>query len=108
MTIDKSVFDELVEGLLDIAGNTVSSIVLFGSVARGTAEEYSDIDIALITNQPLTVDADDRLTYYNVNMNHKHNKVFSIIDIPDSDYKNSTLPFYRNVCNEGVVLWESS
>ncbi len=106
MTIEKSVFDELVEGILDIAGNTVSSIVLFGSVARGTAEEYSDVDIALITNQPITVDADDRLAYYNVNMNLKHNKVFSIIDIPDSEYKNSTLPFYRNVCNEGVVLFK--
>ena len=108
MTIDKSIFDELVEGILDIAGNTVSSIVLFGSVARGTAEEYSDVDIALITNQPLTVDADDKLIDFIVDMNLKHNKVFSIIDIPDSDYKNSTLPFYRNVCKEGIVLWESS
>ena len=110
MIIEKSALDELVNGILKIIGTSVNSIVLYGSVARGTAEDDSDIDIALIISTPLSTEDDDKLTDLIVDMNLKYNKVFSVIDIPDSDFSkwNSTIPFYKNVVKEGVVLWKAA
>ena len=110
MGIEQSALDELVKGILDIIGKTLNSIVLYGSVARGTAEKDSDVDIALIISIPLSADEDDKLTDFIVDMNLKYNKVFSVIDISDSDYHKwcNTIPFYKNVVKEGVVLWKAA
>jgi len=37
---------ELVEGITNALGDVVISIILYGSVARGTDMENSDVDIA--------------------------------------------------------------
>ena len=46
----KVALQELVPGLLEIFEPSVSSIILYGSVARGTQTEDSDIDVAVIVN----------------------------------------------------------
>ena len=48
MSIDRSALDELVKGILEAIGGSVNAIILYGSVARGTAGEESDVDIARI------------------------------------------------------------
>lgn len=110
MSIEQSTLDELVKGILAIVGGYVNAIVLYGSVARGTAEHDSDVDVALIINRPFSYTDDDKLTDFIVDMNLKYGKVFSVIDIPDADYKKwqEIVPFYKNVVNEGVVLWKAA
>ena len=44
------VFEKLIPGLLNIFHDSVSSIILYGSVARGTQTSESDVDIAVIVN----------------------------------------------------------
>ena len=44
--MEKSVLNELVEGILSIMEDRIVRIVLYGSVARGTNTEESDIDVA--------------------------------------------------------------
>ena len=110
MSIEKSTLDELVKGILEAIGKTVNAIILYGSVARGTAGKESDVDVALIINEPLSAADDDKLTDFIVDMNLKYGKVFSVIDIPDTEYKHwqNVSPFYRNVMKEGVVLWKAA
>lgn len=48
--------NEFTEMVLDKFGDNVISIVLFGSVARGTAARYSDIDLLVISKKlPLKI-----------------------------------------------------
>lgn len=110
MLIDKLIFDELVNGILDIIPNGISAIILYGSVARGTAENDSDIDIAIMFNRPFTDKENDSLSDFIVEMDLKYDKVFSVIDVNNEDYKKwqNIIPFYRNVEKEGIILWKAA
>ena len=81
----------------------------YGSVARGTATEESDIDIMVLidgTAQELRA-FEDQLSDVSTDISIKYFKVFSIIDISYQEYMRwmNMLPFYRNVSQEGVVLY---
>ena len=83
--------------------------ILYGSVARGTATEESDIDIMVLvdgTAQELRT-FEDQLSDVSTDISIKYFKVFSIIDISYQEYMRwvNTSPFYRNVSKEGVILY---
>ena len=103
-------YEELVRGLLRILPDQTVQIVLYGSTARGTAEDDSDIDIALFVNGPLTAVQEDRLSDLIVDMNLKYDKIFSVIDIDQQSYLKwrKVSPFYQNVDREGIVLWKAA
>jgi hypothetical protein len=49
--MDKDIENKIVEGIKKHFGDKLVSIVLFGSQARGTANEYSDIDLLVIAKK---------------------------------------------------------
>ena len=100
---------ELEEKLQRVYGNKLKAVILYGSVARGTATEESDIDIMVLvdgTAQELRT-FEDQLSDVSTDISIKYFKVFSIIDISYQEYMRwmNTLPFYKNVSQEGVVLY---
>ena len=100
---------ELEEKLQRVYGNKLKAVILYGSVARGTATEESDIDIMVLvdgTAQELRT-FEDQLSDVSTDISIKYFKVFSIIDISYQEYMQwmNTLPFYKNVSQEGVVLY---
>ena len=103
-------YDELVRGLLRLLPEQTVQIVLYGSVARGTAEADSDIDIALFLNGPLSSRQQDALSVLIVDWNLKYDKVFSVVDIDQQTYLKwrHVTPFYQNVSKEGIVLWKAA
>lgn len=105
----RKIFDKLVDGLVKIYGESLQSIILYGSVARGTDTAESDIDIAVF----VTYDNEqmhDIMTDLNVNLELEYGKVISILLLDQREYKkwNDVSPFYRNVKNEGVTLWKAA
>ena len=108
--IDWAMLNEFVSGMIDVLGDAVEEIVLYGSVAKGTNTEESDIDIALLIKLPLNKELEEQLSDFVVDMNLKYDTVFSVIDIDYQNFKKweSTLPFYRNVKQEGIVLWKAA
>lgn len=108
--MEKSTLTELVNGLVSIMESRLESIILYGSVARGTNTEDSDIDIALMMYGKLDPDTEDKLSDFIVDMNLKYDKVFSVIDIDIRHFQKwiKVLPFYQNVEQEGVVLWKAA
>lgn len=108
--MEESVWSEFVKGILDIMADRLVSIILYGSVARGTNTEESDVDIALIMHGKLDFDTEDKLSDFIVDMNLKYDKVFSVIDIDIEHFRKwiNALPFYQNVEREGVVLWKAA
>ena len=100
---------ELEEKLQRVYGNKLKAVILYGSVARGTATEESDIDIMFLvdgTAQELRK-FEDQLSDVSTDISIKYFKVFSIIDISYQEYMRwvNTSPFYRNVSKEGVILY---
>ena len=108
--MEERVRSEFVDGILRILENRLEKIVLYGSVARGSDTEESDIDIALVMHGKLDSDTEDKLSDFEVDMNLKYNKVFSVIDIDADHFRTwlEVLPFYQSVEKEGIVLWKAA
>lgn len=108
--MDEKIMSELVKGILSIMEPRVVCIVLYGSVVRGTDTTESDVDVALIMKGNLDVDTEDKLSDLVVDMNLKYDKVFSVIDIDYEVFQKwkRITPFYRNVAQEGIVLWKAA
>jgi len=104
------VYEELVQGILKTVSSSVINIILYGSVARGSATDDSDVDIAILVTDELTFEQSDSLSDFIVDMNLKYDKVFSVIDISAEKFEKwkSVLPFYKNVETEGVSLWKAA
>lgn len=108
--MEKQILQELVDGILRTMPEQPIRIVLYGSVARGTQTEESDVDVALIMNGQLDNQTEDKLSDFIVDMNLKYEKVFSVIDIDIEQFQKweNVLPFYKNVKKEGIVLWKAA
>lgn len=103
---------ELVDMLQQVYSNKLKAVILYGSVARGTATNESDIDIMVLVdgnNQEIRL-FEDKLSDISTDLSIKYSKVLSIIDISYQEYIRweKVLPFYRNVSEEGVVLYTAS
>ena len=99
---------EVVHGLVTMFGGNVQEIILYGSVARNEAGEESDVDIAVILRKEFDEKARRRFTAWAAELDLKYDKVFSIVDIEQEKYSQwkTSLPFYRNISEEGIVLWK--
>lgn len=108
--MDKQMVDELVAGLLKIVDDQLVSVILYGSVARGTASSESDVDVALLIKGSLSSVTENELSDFIVDMNLKYDKVFSVIDIDIDNYEKwkAVAPFYKNVKQDGIVLWKAA
>lgn len=102
--------NELIEGLIDIYHDSLVSIILYGSVARGTATDESDVDIAIILKDAKSQSVKDRLIDFTLDLDLKYDRVFSVIDIDYDEYTKweNVLPFYKNVKKDGVILWKAA
>ncbi len=101
---------DLVDGLQKIFDTNILQIILYGSVARREETSESDIDIAIIVQDDCIEQVFDRFMEWNAKLDMKYGRVFSIIDIERSkmDKWGSILPFYRNIKEEGIVLWKAA
>ena len=108
--MQKNIIQELVQGIRTVTNDKLVSIILYGSVARGTETDESDVDIAIILNAKLDEAAEDALSDVIVDMNLKYDKVFSVVDIDEAEINRwgKVIPYLRNVQNEGVVLWKAA
>lgn len=108
--MDRKILMELVDGILKIMEERVMSIILYGSTARGTNTEESDVDVAVLMKGTLDKVTEDKLSEFIVDMNLEYDKVFSVIDIDFDMFCKweKVTPFYRNVSQEGVVLWKAA
>lgn len=105
----QDVFDRMLPGFCAIFGDALERIVLYGSVARGTETEDSDVDIALIVRDH-TEEMHEKMIDLTVDLELDYGKVLSVLLI---DYDNfveweDVLPFYKNVKEEGITLWSAA
>jgi len=83
----------------------VKCIVLFGSVARGQARLGSDIDIAVISNEPLTR-AELNEVHPDIDHAHFYSLDYKIINVLTHKlYINKLLNVGHHIKREGVLLY---
>lgn len=103
------VFSILVPKLQDIFSNRIDRIILYGSVAKGTQTSESDVDIALIV-RGYTEEMHEEMTDLTVDLQLEYNLVLSLVLIDYDNFRewSEVLPFYRNVQEEGIILWQAA
>ena len=67
--MDRKILMKLVDGILEIMESRVISIILYGSTARGTNTEESDVDIAVLMRGELDRETEEQLSDFIVDMN---------------------------------------
>ena len=101
---------KLVDGLLELFGDNIDQIILYGSVARGDDGPESDVDVAVIVKRRFDAESVYELASLCADLDLEYDKVFSLIDIYKADFesKKDILFYYRNIVKDGVVLWKAA
>ena len=106
----KEVLDRFTGECINMLGNRVKKIILYGSYARGDYNNSSDIDILILTDY-------EREECYNAfkkisEMTYGLDLEYDVILMPlinnINDFNNGVecVPFYINVQKEGIILKE--
>ena len=100
---DNDILNRIVDKTREIYGENILAIVLYGSVARNSADSESDIDIALLVSYE-DEDMHDKLIEAMVELDLEYNQVISpsIIEKEKYDKWKSVLPYYQNIEKEGI------
>ena len=93
---------EMADDLKTRFGDEISSIVLFGSVARHKENEESDIDLLIVSKKHLSKALDENIGKILVN-----GFVPEILNLTDAEFnkmKNLGSPLYYSIKDEGIKL----
>lgn len=105
----RKILQEIAELLNQVYGDRLKAVILYGSVARGTQTEDSDIDIMVLVDgtDAQLQEYDEKLSEVSTDLALKYMMVFSIIDVKYQEYQDwkTVSPFYQNVDREGVVVY---
>lgn len=85
----------------------VEEIIIFGSVARGEADDESDIDVLVLTSIPATHELRDKMSDVIFEINLKYSTTLSIVVIERNSWKHgphTLLPLHHEVERDGVRL----
>jgi len=102
MTDLNDILQELKRGLEQIYGPRLIALYLYGSRARGDAEEDSDIDVAMVLDDYETTASERaRFSRFRAALCLKHGVAISITPVRASVWGAALGPFLRNVHKEG-------
>ena len=104
MTVELAL-EQMIPGLQSIYGDLIDSIILYGSTARGTRQDDSDVDVAILMHSGATKKMRDQMLDLIVDLELACGKVLSVLCI---DYEKfiewkDVLPFIR--ISERTVLF---
>ncbi len=99
----------MIVALHAIYGDLMSEVILYGSYARGSQTDESDIDIAVVIRGKPSKEITDRMIDCVAAHELECGKVLSVIDVDYEIYNKwkDSLPFYKNIDKEGIVLWKA-
>ncbi len=105
----REAFRKMIPGFQTIFGITLKQIILYGSTARGTQSEESDIDIAVIVRRH-TEEMYNQMIDLTVDLDLEYNKVFSVLLIDYDNFREweNVLPLYKNIKKDGILLWNAA
>lgn len=101
----EDVIRELDGGLRELYGERHRGLVLYGSHARGEADEGSDVDLLLLLEGQVQVGREIRRSSDLVaSLSLESSRVLSLIPVSVEDYRASSDPYLVNARREGALL----
>jgi uncharacterized protein len=101
----EEVLRDLDGGLRDLYGERHRGLVLYGSRARGEADEGSDVDLLLLLEGPVEVGREIRRSSGVVaSLALKAGLVLSLIPVSIEEYRASSDPYLINARREGAIV----
>ena len=100
------IMQQFASSLRKLLGNTLDSVIVYGSYARGDYSELSDIDVMILVT--LTEERIKKISDEISDMAFEYLMKFGvdispvITNIDHFNYWVDNLPYYRNVRDEGV------
>ena len=102
------VMQEIAKSVRKILGNSLDSVIVYGSYARGDYSEFSDIDVMLLVSlgEEGIKKISDQISDLAFDFMMKYGVDISPVmtNIDHFNYWADNLPYYRNVRDEGVRL----
>jgi len=91
--------------LQQLYGDQMDGLILYGSYARGDAKEESDIDVLVLLKQMQSPYTEIR-KMGDINNDYllRYEYVISPVPTTTERYKTVSIPLYRNIEKEGIVL----
>lgn len=105
--VDKELLAAFKNRLVAHYGERLKGLVLYGSEARGEADEDSDVDLMVLLEGPVDTGREIReMTdlLYRLQIERDFFRPVEILPVDVEDYKNVNIGIYRNVKEEGISL----
>lgn len=111
-TIDRQLMNRLLalsSSIGEVYRQQLTQIVLYGSYARGSQTAQSDVDIALFLEGKDSEELHDAMTDLVVDYELELGITLSVVTIDNEQFRQwkDTLPYFQNICREGIVLWKA-
>ena len=91
--------------LRTLYGKQMTGIILYGSYARGDAQDYSDVDVLVVLEQMQSPYAEiRRMNDIGYDYLERYETVISTVPTTIDRYNNMNTPLYRNIRKEGIVI----
>lgn len=93
------------DALAKTYGKRLRGVILYGSIARKTAEKTSDIDLLVLLTPPFDYFTELRKivdVLYPVQLDS--DRLISAKPVLATDYESGSLALYRNAARDGVVV----
>jgi uncharacterized protein len=103
--ITNSIVQRCKEALSRYYGSRLQGVILYGSVARGAADQASDIDLLVLLSPPFDYFAELRQVIdllYPIQLESE--QLISAKPALASDYEVGSISLYRNARREGVAV----
>lgn len=107
----ENILEKYVEGLIEIIGENLKKVILYGSYARGDQDQYgevSDIDILILVdlNDREIKKLEKKIIDYSYDLDLEYDILLSPIIENIDKYNNKIkyMEFYKNIAKEGVLL----
>ena len=101
----RTLLKKLKNELIQIYGERLDHIILYGSRARGDARDDSDIDILIVLIDDFNYSEMLRLSsHLTASLSLEHDVVISRAFVSKKEFKNRQTPFLMNVRREGMQV----
>lgn len=101
----RDILSELRNRLSDLYGDRLAELVLYGSQARGDADEGSDIDVLVVLKGEVNAcDEIDRTIDIVAGISLEHDTVVSCVFMDEDYYLHRSPPLLMNIRREGIRL----
>lgn len=102
-----NILSSITEKAKEIIGEHISKIILYGSYARNTQDNESDMDIMLLIEEEENIKKyEERFGNIVFDLSLKYEVLLSVILKSNKQFNKylDVLPFYMNIHNEGIVV----